>query len=178
MNATKTPTLYLMLGYPGSGKTTTARLIRELTGAVHIWEDQKRLETNPHPVFSQSENDRLHTLLNTQTGELLGQGTHVIYDTSFNRREDRRRMYDIADACGATVKLIWLQTDKETARQRATKDTASQPTRILATVLGDMDQETFNRLSDKLETPEDTEPYIAVDGTRVTRDYLREKLGL
>ena len=30
------PTLFMMFGYPGAGKTTTAEIINELTGAEHL----------------------------------------------------------------------------------------------------------------------------------------------
>lgn len=165
-----------MLGYPGAGKTTIARIIHELTGAVHIWEDQVRLEQFPRPVFSGAENDALHNHLNTLTGELLAAGKSVIYDTSFNAYEDRERMYHIADAAEAETKLIWVKTDKRVAHGRATKNAAAQPTRILATVLGDMDQQTFDRLSGKLEPPHDDEPHIAIDGTETTAEHIKSLL--
>jgi predicted kinase len=172
------PMLYLMLGYPGAGKTTVAKIIHKLTGAVHIWEDQERLKHFQNPVFSQAESDELHNLLNTRTGELLSAGKSVIYDTSFNAYEDRKRMYRIADACYVDTELIWVNTAKEIAHQRATQDTISQPTRVLATVLGDMDEETFKRLTNKLQPPADNEPYITIDGTNVNEAIIRKKLRL
>lgn len=178
------PTLFLMLGYPGAGKTTIARIIHDLTGATHIWEDKVRLEKFPHLAlieqgdssFPQEQNDKLHSYLNSETSSLLAQGHSVIYDTSFNRREDRERMYHIAEINHAAAKLIWVRTDKEIARLRATKNTATQETRVLASVLGDMNEATFERLSNKLESPLADEHPIIIDGTSITRQNVAAAL--
>ena len=175
MSKTK-PTLYLMLGYPGAGKTTVAKIMREITNAVHIWEDQVRMERFGRPAMTQEESDDLHNYLNSLTGELLAAGKDVIYDTSFNAYEDRERMYRIAGTCQASTRLIWVNTDKQTAHDRATKNTASQPTRVLATILGDMDETTFQRFVQKLEPPRGNEPFTSVNGTNVTKEAVRKVL--
>ena len=180
------PTLFLMLGFPGAGKTTAAKIIHDLTGATHIWEDKVRLEKFPHLAivangdssFPKEQNDELHSYLNTMTSTLLAQGNSVIYDTSFNRREDRERMYRIAAANRAEVKLIWVKTDKAIARQRATQDAAKQETRVLATALGDMDEATFERLSNKLEPPQADEYPIKIDGMHITPTVIMDTLNL
>lgn len=170
------PTLYMLLGYPGSGKTTTAQVLAAITGAQMIWEDKERKEMFGVPQFSHDENLQLHTTLNDRTAELLRSGQSVIYDTSFNGFADRQRMYGIAQESGANTALLWIVTDKETAKQRATKNAASQPTRPLAQVIGDMDEETFNRLCNKLEEPHLDEKFVKLDGTKITSDYVRKQL--
>lgn len=75
----KSPVLYLMLGYPGAGKTTTAKTIHELTGAVHLWADKIRNERYPHPTHSHKENIELYDYLNELTAELLATGQSVIF---------------------------------------------------------------------------------------------------
>lgn len=171
-------TLYMLLGFPGAGKTTTAQVLTELTGAELIWEDLVRLDMFGNPTFSHDENDQLHEKLNRMTAKLLQSGKSVIYDTSFNGYADRARMYRIAQESGANTILIWIQTDRELAKQRAMNDAASQPTRPLAKVLGDMDEETFNRLSNKLEEPKPDEKYVKLDGTKITSDYVRSCLNI
>lgn len=171
-----TPILYLMLGYPGAGKTTVAKTVKEITGATHIWEDYYRKKLFPELTFSDEENLKLHTYLNKMTAQLLVQGNDVVYDTSFNRYEDRLRMYEIARSSGAGFKLIWVQTPKQLAHERATKNAAQQNTRPLAQLLGDMDDATFQRLSNKLESPRRNEPTIEIDGTRVTQEYIQQSL--
>lgn len=170
------PTLYMLLGYPGSGKTTTALVLTALTGAEMIWEDKERRDMFGVPQFSHEENLRLHTTLNDRTAELLRKGKSVIYDTSFNGYVDRERMYQIASAVGADTALLWIVTDKDTAKLRATKDATTQPTRPLAQVIGDMDEETFNRLCNKLEEPHPDEKYVKLDGTKITSNYVRTQL--
>lgn len=166
----------MLLGYPGSGKTTTAIILSKLSGAEMIWEDKERKEMFGVPKFSHDENLKLHTKLNDHTAAVLQAGKSVIYDTSFNSFADRERMYQIAKARGANTVLLWLVTDKDTAKHRATVDAATQPTRPLAQIIGDMDEETFNRLCNKLEEPQPHEKYVKLDGTKITSSYLRTQL--
>ena len=167
------PTLYLMLGYPGSGKTTTSKVIHELTGAVHLWADAVRRESIGNPTYSHEENLKLYEYLNNVTEQLLEAGQSVIFDTNFNFYRDREHLRQIAKKHGAKSVLLWVTTPKELAKKRATADAHTQHTRVL----GNMPEETFERVSKNLEEPREDESAIEVDGTKVTRQYVAALLG-
>jgi predicted kinase len=166
------PTLYLLLGYPGAGKTTTAQSVQRVTGAVHLWADQVRRELFTQPTFSDAEHQALYERMNQQTAELLAKGKSVVFDTNFRHKRDRQRLREIASEYKARVILLWIVTDKAIARQRATRDADKQPTRVL----GDMPLDKFEFMTSDVELPSPDEQYIQVDGTRVTDDYIRELL--
>jgi predicted kinase len=168
------PVLYLMLGYPGAGKTTTAKVIHELTGAVHLWADQIRRERFETPTYSHEENMELYDYLNELTAELLRTGQSVVFDTNFNFYKDRQRLRQIAKDHGAETKLIWVVTPKELAKDRATNSDDSHDTRVL----GNMPPKEFDRMSNNLEEPKTDEPYLEVDGTKVTKESISQLLGL
>lgn len=167
-------TLYLMLGYPGAGKTTTAHAIHELTGAVHLWADKIRNERYPNPTHSHTENLELYDYLNEVTAELLATGQDVIFDTNFNFYKDREHLRQIAADHSATTQLIWVKTPKSLAKDRAVhpaharRNTYPEP----------MPLDRFERISNDFEPPTADEPYIEIDGTRVTPEYISGKLGL
>ena len=168
------PVFYLLLGYPGSGKTTASKLIHELTGAVHLWADHERRQRFETPKHTKEEHLALYSELNKQARELLSEGKSVVYDTNFNFYKDRQHMREIAQANNARVELIWVQTPLEVAKQRATQNAHLQGTRVL----GDMSEETFERMANHLERPQSDEACIELDGTKLTADYITKKLHL
>jgi predicted kinase len=168
------PTLYLMLGYPGAGKTTTARIISKLTGAEHLWADHERRKRFGKPTHSHKENLELYAELNKYTDELLSLGKSVVFDTNFNFYKDRQRLRDIASKHNAATKLVWVYTDKAIAKQRATANSDMQDTRIL----GDMSAADFERMANNLQTPQPDEEVIEIDGTQVNDDYIAKALKL
>jgi predicted kinase len=157
------PTLFLMIGYPGSGKTTTAKMIHTLTGAVHLWADHERKKMFEHPQHNHAENLALYDALNTLTDHLLQEGKSVVFDTNFNFYKDRKKLRRIAARHGAKTITVWITTPKEIARERATKDAHKQHTRIL----GDMPVEHFERIAGNLQEPRPDEHAIQLDGTRI-----------
>jgi predicted kinase len=165
-------TLYLMVGYPGSGKTTVSKIIHELTGAVHLWADHERQQMFKTPEHSHQENIKLYDELNERTDELLRQGKSVIFDTNFNFYRDRERLRRIAARNGAHAVVIWITTSKPVARERATQKSEGQDTRIW----GNMPVADFDRIARNLQPPKDDEHTIELDGTNITAAYVQQKL--
>lgn len=163
-----------MLGYPGSGKTTTAKIIHELTGAVHLWADRIRRERFVTPTYTHAENLELYAHLNQLAAELLATGQDVIFDTNFNFYKDRQKLREIAKQHKAQSCLIWVTTPKSLAKQRATTNAHLQDNRVL----GDIPVEAFERMSNNLQPPAPAETYVEIDGTKVSPEYISNKLGL
>lgn len=166
------PTLYLMVGYPGAGKTTTAQFVSELTGAQHIWVDKERIARYGVPTFSSRESRELYELLNARALELLKAGVSVIFDTDFRFRKDREKLRELASSVGAVTVVIWLTTDKPTAKQRATVDADGEPTRLL----GNMAEADFARTTSHCEWPLEGEHPIQIAGHTITKDIVAAAL--
>jgi predicted kinase len=171
-------TLYLMVGFPGAGKTTAAKVIHELTGAVHLWADHERHELYGTPTYSHEENVQLYDQLNDEASHLLTDGKSVIYDTNFGFYRDRKLMRRIATQQHAAVLVVWVTTPEDIARRRATDSSNRQPTRILGDHNGNMPLQKFENICTSFEKPQEHEEYIQLDGTKITTQYVAETLGL
>ncbi len=162
-----------MLGYPGAGKTTTAKIMHELTGAEHLWADHARREMYTNPTYSHKENLHLYKHLNSLTESLIKQGKSVIFDTNFNFYRDRQHLREIAGKHGADVQLVWVQAPKDIAKQRATIEAHLHAS---TRVLGNMPQEHFERITSSLEPPHNDEQVIVIESAKITDEYVKQKL--
>lgn len=165
-------TLYLMVGIPGAGKTSAAIIVANVTGATHLWADHERRLMWPKPSYTQAENDTLYVRLNTKAEALLRSNHSVVYDTAFNHYEDRQKLREIAERYDAETIVIWVKAPIELAKKRAQNVHEHKHTRVL----GNMTDEHFGTLSDKLEEPRSNENTVVLDGTKLNENYVRTTL--
>lgn len=165
--------LYLLMGLPGAGKTTVAKLVEELTGAIRLTSDEARFMLWDAPEFSELEHQELYSYLNEQTKNLLEKGRSVIYDANLNRYEHREEKYNLAAELGVPVTLIWVQTEQELAKTRALN-----PNRKHLWKKDEAPEHMFKRVADSIEQPLSNERYVAIDGTKITKESVRQLLGL
>lgn len=165
------PCLYLLLGLPGSGKTTAARAISELTGAVHLSSDSFRLSLFENPTFSQDEHDSLYKMLDYMCELLLQNGTSVVYDANLNRYSHRAEKYSLAKKTGALARLFLLQVHRDTAKKR--RIDTQHPDLV---PLNENPHDMFDRIADVFEPPQANEKFTELDGTKITNDYVSSLL--
>ncbi len=170
MNA---PKLYLLLGLPGSGKTTAAEVISKLTGAVHLSSDSFRLSLFESPNFTQEEHDSLYKMLDYMSELLLKNGSSVVYDANLNRYQHRLEKYKLARRAGAKTELVWLVVAQDTARQRRME---TQRHELIPA--GETGPAMFDRIAGIFEPPIASESFTELDGTKINEKYVRGKLGL
>lgn len=162
-----------MLGYPGSGKTTAAEIIANLTGAIQLSSDKIRAELFPKPQFTPHEHEALYKELDGRTQELLLAGKSVVYDANLNRYVHRDEKYKLCEAVGATPLLIWLKAPASLAKERASHESRSH-----LWPKDETPEAMFTRLVHVFEPPVAGEKYIEIDGTQVSSDLIKQKLNI
>lgn len=117
------PSLILLVGIPGSGKTTYAeKYIKDNPNTVHLSSDKIREELWGNEA-TQGDNNEVFSLMQSRAIEALNNGQNVVYDATNITRKDRS--YIIA-LCPKFVKIechiIWASIEtcieRDAARER------------------------------------------------------------
>ena len=122
------PTVYLLCGFIGAGKTTFARKLEERTGAVRITKDEWliRLIGNDPTIDGYEEYDsRICELSRDVAFQLVEKGIDVIIDEGFWAREERALLRSRIEKMGAEVVLYYLDTPIQTIRERVARRSAN-----------------------------------------------------
>lgn len=168
----KQPTLFMMFGYPGAGKTTTAKTIHELTGAEHLSSDALRLELFPKPTYTQEEHDKVYAELDRRAEELLKQGKSVVYDANLNRYMHRLEKYELCERTGAKAVMIWVQAPKQLARERAVMRGHHHLVPKDETF-----ESMFDRVTSIIEEPREDEPLYTISGDPLDKNEIAGLIG-
>lgn len=115
------PTIYLICGFIGAGKTTFAKKLEEKTGAVRITKDEWsiRLIGNDPTIDGYKEWDhKICGLSRDVAFQLAEKGIDVIIDEGFWAKEQRDELRRKIDAIGAKAVMYYIDIPIETIRER------------------------------------------------------------
>jgi predicted kinase len=102
------PTLYVLIGLPGCGKTTWARQNAARLEAVIVASDEIRNELDPAGQAGEPPAATVFSLLEARAQRHLAEGRNVIVDATNVRRLWREGALAVARRCGARRVAVWL----------------------------------------------------------------------
>ena len=129
----RVPSLILMAGISGTGKTWLAERIAPSLGAVHIRSDveRKRLagmgaRDRSHSVlgggiYDPQMNEAAYERLAECARDVLEGGFTVIVDATFQRKSDRAKLCKIAEGLGVRARLVLCHAFQATLESRITE---------------------------------------------------------
>ena len=112
------PLLVVVLGLPGTGKTTFARALAGRLGAVHLNTDMLRNELGLRGQYDEAAKARIYEELLQRCQAELALGKTVIVDGTFYRQAFRDRLEGLAREREIVLHWIEICANPETVRQR------------------------------------------------------------
>lgn len=155
------PTLIMLYGYPGAGKTFFARQFCEDVQAAHVQGERIRFELFEKPRYDRQENEIIAHLMDYMTEEFLNAGISVVYDINAMRLTQRRELRDLARKAKAHSLMIWFQIDIESAFTRTMKRDRRKADDKYAMP---MDKTIFQKVLGAMQNPAQTEDYMVISG--------------
>lgn len=152
------PFLMLLYGYPGAGKTTFARQFCQEMPIVHLHAEKFKHEV--HEASHGQASGIAPRLLEYMTSEFLSSGVSVILDTPVHKKAERRRYAQLAKKAKASVVLVWLQIDYESAYARTQKRDRRKIEDRYASEYSESD---YQSIINESQNP-DNEDYIVISG--------------
>lgn len=154
--------LFVTLGYPGSGKSYFSERLAKDIGAFHLNSDKVRADMFTNPAYTREEHEAVFKMMDHRCEELLSKGISVIYDANNNRRSKRKELQALADKYSAKYLLLYFKTPIEIAKER--NEQRQGLAKVRASVIDRMDR--------LIEPPLDNEPFMEIDGTQDVDSFL------
>jgi predicted kinase len=107
-----------MVGPPGTGKSRLARRLGAELDAQIVESDRVRKQLFREPRYTGGEHAAVYGWCHTVLRSALVVGRSVIFDATNLEDRVRRRVYDIADDCGARLAIIWVTCPPSVVQER------------------------------------------------------------
>lgn len=112
------PSLVLVSGLPGTGKSYFSRRLAERAPLLVLETDALRRALVAEPTYSAVESNRLFQAVHELLALLLGEGVSVVLDATNLVERHREVLYNIAEQAGAQLLIVRTEAVAEVVGQR------------------------------------------------------------
>ncbi len=110
--------LILLVGAPGTGKSTIARKLQRVLNAELVQTDNVRKLLFPEPRYTGGEHAAVYGWCHSLIRSILQSRRAVIFDATNLEERNRRRIYDVADQYGAQTLIVWTSAPPQIVQER------------------------------------------------------------
>ncbi|MFG3384208.1 AAA family ATPase [Streptomyces sp. NPDC047999] len=131
------PTVFLLVGLTGSGKTTYAQRVLESRGAVRLSVDEVVFERHGRYGVDYPENTYFEkeapvvAELHERLAELVAEGRDVVWDHGLWPRKDREAMKTLVKSAGGRWRLLYFPVARDELLRRLAERNARQDANAL-----------------------------------------------
>lgn len=166
--AKQSPTLYIMQGVSGSGKSYYAQQVHQQTGALIVSSDieRKRLfgiaplhrvdEHQRHQLYSASMNQATYDCLYQCCQAALQAGLSIVADATFLKYQHRRRFIELAHSMNAKSLTLSIQPNVQVCSQGIKEREQAQDNPSDANIA------VMQAQLNQFEAPESGEPHLSI----------------
>ena len=112
------PTLVVVCGLPGVGKSTVARAVADRLGAARLRTDVVRKELFEDPEYTDRETAAVYDELLSRARNRLLEGEPVVLDGTFKQRDRRAEASELAAALGVRFRLLRVECEESVVERR------------------------------------------------------------
>lgn len=159
----------MLVGPPGVGKSRLARRFGAALDAQVVESDRVRKQLFAEPRYTGGEHAAVYGWCHTVLRSALVVGRSVVFDATNLEERPRRRVYDIADACGARLCIVWVTAPPAVVQDRILR----RQQRLDADDVSDADWYVYLELRRKMEPVR--RPHVVIN-TAVGHDSAVERL--
>ena len=120
------PTVIVVSGLPGTGKTFFCRRLAERLPFVILESDALRKRLFPTPTYTAEESACLFRAVHYLMEDLLKKGIPVIVDATNLFQKHREHLYSIADRYNARLIIVCIKAPPEVVQKRLKKRTTTK----------------------------------------------------
>ncbi len=151
-------TLYVLCGFPYSGKTHLAQEILKNTSCVYVSMDNVLKELgydwNTNTLPDEKGWEKVVNLSYQESKKALMGSHNVLYDSTNHTKVSRDKLRQIAKETGAEFKIIYIDVSVDVIRQRWEENKVSKRRFVL-------DKKLLDMTIDTLEVPsKDEDPWV------------------
>jgi len=152
-------TLWILCGFPYSGKTYIGKKILEQTSCVYVSIDniltQLHYDWNTNKLPDEAGWKKVFDISYQQTQEALEKGLNVLYDSTNHTKASRDKLREVASSVGAYAKVIYIDVPKEVATERW-EENKKQKNRFV------LDKNLLHQTMNAMEVPDSDENVIII----------------